>query len=146
MLDELLPKFVEAEVHEDWDMMVELGERILQYDTRQEVIRIKIATAYNHRGRIYVECGNLVNALSDLNRSIELNPTKEAYRNRGKVSSDNHQYDLALSDFNQAVQLDRKDTQSLQIRADTYRALGRCLEAEADELQIQWEVHRSAGR
>jgi Tfp pilus assembly protein PilF len=125
--------------------MTELGERLLQSNTQHQAIRIKTAIAYNWRGCIYLYHGDRVNALSDLSRSIELNPTKEAYRDRGYVYFNNHRYDLALSDFNKAVQLDRKDTQSLQMHADTYRALGCCLEAEADELQIQWEVHRSAG-
>jgi tetratricopeptide (TPR) repeat protein len=145
LLAELLLRFIEAEVHQDWDTMIESGEGVLRSNTEQEAIRIKTATVYNRRGLTHLHDGNLVNALSDFNRSIELHPTKEAYRNRGKVYYEEHQYKRALSAFNQAVQLDPKDTLSLSMRAAIYRGLGRYGEAEVDELQLQWEIHRSAG-
>lgn len=152
-LASLLLKFIEAEVAQDLDTMIELGEGLLRSNTQPaadpQAIRIKTAAAYNRRACAsiypYADHTDVAHALPDLNRSLELNPTKEAFQHRGQVYYNCGQYQLALRDFDQAVQLNRKDTGSLRVRADTYRALGRYSEAEADELQIQWELNRSAG-
>ena len=62
--------------------------------------------AYNNRGFIYDNQGNLTQALSDYNKVIQLNPSlAEIYNNRGFIYYRQGNLTQALSDYNKAIQL-----------------------------------------
>ena len=65
------------------------------------------AYAYEHRGFLYHHfAGQYDAALSDYNRSIELEATAECYVRRGDLRSDLKDYEGALADYNSAIQLE----------------------------------------
>jgi len=65
------------------------------------------SVAYNNRGRVFQEQGDLSRALADFVRAIETDPRHAlAFYNRGVTRFALNQYDLALSDLNQAAALD----------------------------------------
>jgi tetratricopeptide (TPR) repeat protein len=77
----------------------------------------KDARFYNNRGIDYGEKGQYDQAISDLNKAIEINPSYgKAYNNRGIVYRLKGQYDQAISDFNMAIAIN-------SLEADGYNNL-----------------------
>ena len=65
------------------------------------------AYAYEHRGFLYHHfAGQYDAALSDYNRSIELEATAERYARRGDLKADLKDYEGALADYNSAIPLE----------------------------------------
>lgn len=71
------------------------------------------AKFYNNRGAAYGEKGQFDQAISDLNKAIEINPRyNKAYNNRGVVYRRKGQYDRAISDFNKAMEINPLDAEA----------------------------------
>ena len=69
--------------------------------------------AYCNRGNAYGNSGKLIEAISDYNKAIELNPKfAMAYYNRGIVYNDSGKIDQAISDYNKAIELNPKDAEA----------------------------------
>lgn len=56
----------------------------------------------------------------------------DAYVRRGRMYHFIHEYDKAIADYTQAIVCDPAETEAYHKRADTYEAMGRVWEAEAD--------------
>jgi tetratricopeptide (TPR) repeat protein len=79
-----------------------------------------MAEYYVNRGAANAKLGNLPNALSDLTKGLELDPTwKVGYLNRSIVYNQQGQYDLALGDLDKYLKYDPKN-------ADIWYEGGRC--------------------
>ena len=72
------------------------------------VIRLEPnSTTYNNRGNVFMEIGEIVNAISDYTQAILLNPNHAiAYFNRGNAYRRLRDYDSAIKDYDQAIRLD----------------------------------------
>lgn len=70
---------------------------------------------YSNRGNAYRQLGNFGKALSDFDRSIELNPNNEAaYWNRGVLYGQNlRDYRKGEADIKQAARMGLKTAQDL---------------------------------
>jgi len=63
--------------------------------------------AYNRRGIVWRELGQIERALKDYGEAIRLNPQNAwAYKNRGNLLRKEGNLDAALSDYNQAIRID----------------------------------------
>ncbi len=62
--------------------------------------------AYLSRGTYRVDHGNYDKALSDLNKSIQLNPTADAHYERGRLQEKLDKVTLAFADYTSAIKLD----------------------------------------
>jgi tetratricopeptide (TPR) repeat protein len=72
-------------------------------------------------------------ALADLNRAIELDPSYAwAIGRRGETYQDLERYDEALADLNRAIELDPSYAWAIGHRGETYQDLERYDEALAD--------------
>ena len=91
------------------------------------------ASDYNNRGIAYHNLKRYQEALTDLNRAIQVDPNfANAYASRGNTYVDLQRYDKALADFQRAIQLDPTLIPAYAQRSSTYAALGRYAEALAD--------------
>ena len=69
----------------------------------------KAADAYNTRGTLRIEKGDLDLAIEDFNEAIRLNAKLAvAYDNRGLAWGRKKEYDKAIADYNEAIRLDPK--------------------------------------
>jgi len=89
------------------------------------------AEDYLKSGISYYEQLNYAQALSDLNKAIDLNPnSSNAYMYRGAVQNDNN---LAISDFNKAIDIDPKNSEAYFYRGKFYyRSVGNFTKAMSD--------------
>jgi Tfp pilus assembly protein PilF len=70
-----------------------------------------------NRGFHYLRVGDYDKAIKDLNKSVELDPTKAiSYRTRGICYMNMQCHETALSDFNKAVEIDPMDPSNRQTR------------------------------
>jgi tetratricopeptide (TPR) repeat protein len=93
------------------------------------------AETYFFRGLIYGKhLGQDANAIPDLSKAIELNPTyKRAYLNRGLGYQTLGQFDEAIADYTTLMELDPSDAKLvLDRRAELYLKTGRFDEAWED--------------
>lgn len=68
-----------------------------------------LAITYMNRGNAYDDKGDHDRALSDYNRSVELNPKNaRTYFNRALAYANKKDYDHAIADYGQAITLDPK--------------------------------------
>jgi tetratricopeptide (TPR) repeat protein len=104
----LLKQLEAAEAKEAWDIVIELGEKILSLDEWNETVREKTAEAYYNRCIVEDKPLNEPNnAISDLNRAIELNQIfAGCYVIRAISFYFIDDFDRAISDCNRAIQLD----------------------------------------
>ena len=73
-----------------------------------EVIKLNsnYSEAYNNRGIVKYNLGNINEAIEDYNKAIELNPNyAEAYNNRGIVKYNLGNINEAIEDYNKAIEL-----------------------------------------
>ena len=68
------------------------------------------ALAHNNLGLVFLEIGDLFNAIEHLNKAIELDDNLDvAYGNRGLAYLERGDFEAAYEDFTQALELDRYD-------------------------------------
>jgi serine/threonine protein kinase len=90
------------------------------------------AYAYLERGKTRSLADNYQDALSDLNRAIELQPTAEAYTERGQVKDKLKDKQGALADFEEALKLKSDFAEAYYQRASIYSEKGNNQQALAD--------------
>ena len=82
--------------------------------------------AYDDRGGVWVEKGELDKAIADFDEAIRLDPrSARAYANRGVVWRKKSELDKALADFNEAIRLDPR-TPSVYARSRPGLGRSRC--------------------
>jgi len=73
--------------------------------TQQKQIGSRDAEVYYKQGSDYLIRGQYDQAISDLNKALEINPRyAEAYSNRGLAYTGKVQYDQAILDLNKAIE------------------------------------------
>ena len=69
----------------------------------------KYAFAYNNRGNVYRDKGDVDRALADYNEAIRLDPKYAvAYNNRANAYRGKGELDRAIADYNDAIRVDPK--------------------------------------
>jgi Flp pilus assembly protein TadD len=85
------------------------------------------------RGRAYFSLLDYDHALEDFNRALELNPTDSAaLLGRGRVFFRRGRLPEALTDLTASLNL-RPAPEAYEMRSQTYRAMGRASQSEADQ-------------
>ena len=85
------------------------------------------------RGSVYLIKGEHDQAISELNKVIEINPKDSgAYKNRGAAYLNKGQFDLAISDYTKALEINPKDAEVYNIRGRAYYFKGKYEESWED--------------
>jgi len=91
------------------------------------------ARPYNNRGNIYLDQGNLTQALSYYNKAIEVDPSyAQPYNNRGVIYAKQKKFDLAILDYNKAIELDPSFERFFYNRGFIYSQKGNFTQAISD--------------
>jgi tetratricopeptide (TPR) repeat protein len=101
--------------------------------TQQKQVESKDAKFYNNRGVAYFAKGEYDQAISELNKAIEINPSYvEAYDNRGCAYVAKGKYDQGISDFNRALEINPKLASAYTNRGTAYMNKGQYDQAISD--------------
>jgi Tetratricopeptide repeat. len=91
------------------------------------------ARPYNNRAVAYGKKGNLPQALSDLNRALEIDPRlAEAYVNRGNAYYIQNDFDRAISDSTRAIEIRPDYAEAYYNRAVAYGQQSNVVQAISD--------------
>jgi tetratricopeptide (TPR) repeat protein len=78
-------------------------------------------TASSDQGRVYLIKGKYDQAISEFNKTLEINPKdSEAYKNRGTAYMNKGNLDQAISDYTKALEINPKDAEVYNIRGRVY--------------------------
>ena len=102
---------------------------------QQTITDIPAGTAqeYYNRGNIYGKKGNLIQAISDYTKAIEINPIfTEAYYNRGNTYEKQGNLTQAISDYTKAIETNPKYAAAYCNRGNVYQTQGNLTLAIAD--------------
>jgi tetratricopeptide (TPR) repeat protein len=92
--------------------------------------------AYYNRGNAFISKHNLVNAIDDYSKAIELDSRyAPAYINRGNARSTKGDLDGGISDFNTAIEIDPRNAQAFGNRGIARSGKGDIAGALADYKQ-----------
>ena len=124
----------------EWGQRLRVGihdDDLTQYFTyliNDAHLRKKTLTiALEERGESHIKAGRYEEALADLDRAIELDPTAAwAIISRGRTYREMERYEEALANFNRLIELDPSDAEAIAERGQTYREMKRYQEALAD--------------
>lgn len=73
------------------------------------------------RGSVYLARGEYDQAISEFNRTLEMNPIdSEAYKNRGTAYMKKGQYHEAIFDYTKALEIDPKNAEVYNVRGRAY--------------------------
>jgi tetratricopeptide (TPR) repeat protein len=93
----------------------------------------KLLNPYAMRGTVYGFKGDSSQAISDLNKSIELKSDYGlVYRTRGAVYEGKGNYDQAIKDLTKAIELEPDDGLAYNFRGTVYEKQGKYNKANAD--------------
>ena len=97
------------------------------------------AIIYNNRGLAYYKQGNLVQAISDYSRAIEIDPNHtHAYNNRGNVYVEQNNFAQAISDCTKAIEINPNYAEAYNNRGVAYYM--------AEDYDKAWaDVHKAEG-
>ncbi len=113
--------FSQAYYEEDLDKKIELYNKVIKLDLKNEF-------AYNNRGIAYAKKGGSVNldqAIKDFDQAIALNPKDaEAYNNRGLAYYAKGDNDQAIKDYDKAIELNPQYALAYYNRGNVYYAKG----------------------
>jgi tetratricopeptide (TPR) repeat protein len=91
------------------------------------------AIAYNNRGFVWHDKGDLDRAIADYNEAIRLDPKQaNAYRNRGNAWREKGDLDRAIADLSEAIRLDPKYANAYVNRGNVWHDKGDIDRAIAD--------------
>lgn len=91
------------------------------------------ASAYNNRGFVYFEGGNLAQAIADSTKAIAIDPHYAgAYNSRGFMYDQQGHLTMALADYNKAIDIDPNYAEAYNNRGNTYFRLNNFSQALAD--------------
>ena len=84
----------------------EAYEKAIEHYTYALGLEVEDAAVYNNRGNVYLNLGEIDNAIGDFNKAIELVPYyADPYYNRGTAYLDLNEIDKAIEDLNTAIVL-----------------------------------------
>jgi len=93
----------------------------------------QLAEAYNDRGIVYAQMGQVDQALKDFDAAISLNPKyAKAYNNRGNLYQKRTEQDKALEDYNKALALNANYAPAYVNRGNVYLKKGQTDKALED--------------
>jgi tetratricopeptide (TPR) repeat protein len=143
---ELLSQLIEAETQQNWDQVIDFGERILKLDVQHEPARSKTALAYNERGASYHNKKEYSSAIADYTRAIDLAPQEAVYpRNRGVSYDSKGDYDRAIADKSRAIELAPQRTAYYWQRGVSFHLKGEYDRAIADyNFAIELDAQQAA--
>ena len=120
----LKPDFVDALLQRA-GVYSERGDLLMGLSDVNHALRLKISPdAYNVRGNIQADLGNLQAAIEDYTLAIKVDPSYlPAFYNRGNVFAREGKYDEAIADFTTDLSLRPNHVQSLDSRGYTYMVL-----------------------
>ena len=105
-----------------WASNVVPFDKAIDFYTDEILNNPQNASAYNWRGIIWNEKGNLDQAMADYNKSIEIDASStHPYINRGIIWQKKQDFDRAINDFNEAVRLDPTSCLARLNRGRTWR-------------------------
>lgn len=108
------------------DALVELNSACLKEPNN--------ATAWIERGNVFFAAQMWEDAVKDYQKAAQLDPKmSNAQMNIGCVNFQLQYFSEALTNFNRAIEIDPNNALAYINRADTYTALGKTKEAEADK-------------
>ncbi len=94
---------------------------------------VELAGAYDLRGNLFDDQGDLVRAIADYDRAIRTNPNfSQAYNDRGIARHDKGDYDGAIADYNRAIKLKPDFAQAYNNRGIAYHKKANDAQAIAD--------------
>jgi tetratricopeptide (TPR) repeat protein len=93
--------------------------------------------AYNERGQIYLENGDLQKTIRDCSKSIQVSPTLGAYYQRGEAYEKLGEYQKAIADFDAAISEFREAPFAYRARSVAKRNAGDRVGARADDDQAR---------
>jgi tetratricopeptide (TPR) repeat protein len=96
-----------------------------------------LTQAYNERGQIYLEDGDLQKSIRDCSKSIQVNPTLDAYYQRGEAYEKLGEHRKAIADFDAAISEFREAPFAYRARSAAKRNAGNRAGAQADDDQAQ---------
>lgn len=96
-----------------------------------------LTRAYNARGQIYLENGDVQKTIQDCSKSIQVNPTVDAYYQRGEAYERLGQHQKAIADFDAAIAESRDAPFVYRARSLAKRSAGDPDGAQADDDQAQ---------
>lgn len=132
-VDELMAALQAACDSESWDLAVDLAERALVLKPNDGDVKRCTAAVHNQRALGALDQGDDERALSDLDRSIELNPDDVASQYNRAMARHNLDDDRgAIEDLTHALELDVGAFDCYGLRAECHRALLNDREALAD--------------
>jgi tetratricopeptide (TPR) repeat protein len=89
------------------------------------------------RGSFYLTKGEYDRAISEFNKTLEINPNDSgAYRNRDAAYMNKGQYDHAISDYTRALEINPKDAEAYTFRGRAYYV--------KEEYEKSWEDFNNA--
>jgi len=95
-----------AEQAEDWEKVIELGEKILELDANQHVISLSVRDAYLKQGNILLEQKNYKLAVQYFADALSLDAEfAGGYMGRGEAYLQLKYYPEALEDYNRSIKL-----------------------------------------
>ena len=96
--------------------------------------KIKAETAFHlFRGAVYHNRGQLIKAIAEYNKAIEINPKyAPVFNNRGFAHIGKGEYDQAISDFNKAIEINPKFAMAYNNRGYAYGVKGEYDQAISD--------------
>jgi len=71
------------------------------------------AMAYEHRGLMYLEDGNVIDAIEDFNKAVDLSPTADNFYRRAMAHATNENRRMACDDLKKAVELGHETAKEL---------------------------------
>ena len=91
------------------------------------------ARPHYNRGSFYLKEGDLIRAMADLNKAIEIDPNyAEAYNNRGNVYYREDNGSQALRDYNKAIEMKSYYAEVYTNRGNLYKSQGNLTQALSD--------------
>jgi len=93
--------------------------------------------AYNARGQIYLENGEVQKTILDCSKSIQVNPTVDAYYQRGEAYEKLGEHQKAIADFDAAIAESREAPFAYRARSVAKRNAGDREGAQADAEQAR---------
>jgi tetratricopeptide (TPR) repeat protein len=96
-----------------------------------------LTRAYNARGQIYLENGDVQKTIQDCSKSIQVNPTVDAYYQRGEAYEKLGEHQKAIADFDAAIAESREAPFAYRARSVAKRNVGDRAGAQADDDQAR---------
>jgi tetratricopeptide (TPR) repeat protein len=96
-----------------------------------------LTQAYNARGQIYLENGDVQQTIRECSKSIQVNPSVDAYYQRGEAYEKLGEHQKAIADFDAAISESREAPFAYHARSMARRNAGDREGAQADDDQAR---------